>query len=66
MTTNKRCSQRDNEHRRGMSGHIRTSSLCWGAANGATPQCLTVEPPAPLVTESGLPLASKSAESQRK
>lgn len=62
MTTNKQCRQWDDKARRCMSGHIRTSSLCWGAASGATPQCLMDEPPAHLMSESGMPLATHVRE----
>lgn len=57
MTIDGQCSQWDGKSQRCMSGHIRTSSLCWGVESGATPQCLVDEPPAHLIDESGVPLA---------
>lgn len=62
MTTNKQCSRWDDKARRCMSGHIRTSSLCWGVVSGPAPQCLLEDPPAQLITESGLPLAAHIRE----
>lgn len=60
MTPNKQCAQWGGECC--MSGHIRTTSLCWGVATGAKPQCLMDEPPEHLITESGLPLAAHIRE----
>lgn len=60
MTTNNQCSQWDGS--RCKSGHIRTSLLCRGVAPGSKPQCLENDPPAHLITESGLPLAAHIRE----
>lgn len=57
MTINKQCSQWDDKARRCMSGHIRTSPTCWGAANSkVVPQCLMDDPPQPLIRDDGMPL----------